>query len=39
MTIIQNFRPGVMAKYGYDDFKKIKPQNYLLCSHEESGPW
>ena len=42
-VVIQNFRPGVMAKrgYGYDDFKKINPK-IIYCSgsgYGESGPY
>ena len=42
-VVIQNFRPGVMAKrgYGYEDFKKINPK-IIYCSgsgYGESGPY
>ena len=42
-VVIQNFRPGVMAKrgYGYDDFNKINPK-IIYCSgagYGESGPY
>ena len=42
-VVIQNFRPGVMAKrgYGYEDFKKINPR-IIYCSgsgYGESGPY
>ena len=41
--VIQNFRPGVMAKrgYGYEDFKKINSK-IIYCSgsgYGESGPY
>ena len=37
-VVIQNFRPGVMAKrgYGYDDFKKINPK-IIYCSGSGYG--
>ena len=42
-VVIQNFRPGVMAKrgYGYEDFNKINPK-IIYCSgsgYGESGPY
>ncbi len=42
-VVIQNFRPGVMAKrgYGYEDFKKINSK-IIYCSgsgYGESGPY
>ena len=42
-VVIQNFRPGVMAKrgYGYEDFKKINP-GIIYCSgsgYGETGPY
>ena len=42
-VVIQNFRPGVMAKrgYGYEDFSKINPK-IIYCSgsgYGESGPY
>ena len=42
-VIVQNFRPGVMAKlgYGYDDFRRINPR-VIYCSgsgYGDSGPY
>lgn len=42
-VVIQNFRPGVLARlgYGYDDFRKINPR-IIYCSgsgYGESGPY
>jgi crotonobetainyl-CoA:carnitine CoA-transferase CaiB-like acyl-CoA transferase len=42
-VVVQNFRPGVMAKlgYGYEDFRKINPR-VIYCSgsgYGESGPY
>ena len=41
--VVQNFRPGVMAKlgFGYEDFKRINPR-IIYCSgsgYGESGPY
>jgi len=42
-VVVQNFRPGVLAKlgYGYEDFKAINPR-IIYCSgsgYGESGPY
>jgi crotonobetainyl-CoA:carnitine CoA-transferase CaiB-like acyl-CoA transferase len=42
-VVVQNFRPGVMARlgFGYEDFKKINPR-IIYCSgsgYGESGPY
>ena len=42
-VVVQNFRPGVLARmgYGYEDFKKINPR-IIYCSgsgYGESGPY
>src|SRR5258708_30501491 len=42
-VVVQNFRPGVLAKlgYGYDDFKTVNPR-IIYCSgsgYGESGPY
>jgi crotonobetainyl-CoA:carnitine CoA-transferase CaiB-like acyl-CoA transferase len=42
-VVVQNFRPGVLAKlgYGYDDFKAVNPR-IIYCSgsgYGESGPY
>lgn len=42
-VVVQNFRPGVMARlgFGYEDFKKINPR-IVYCSgsgYGESGPY
>lgn len=42
-VVVQNFRPGVMARlgYGYDDFRKINPR-IIYCSgsgYGTSGPY
>jgi crotonobetainyl-CoA:carnitine CoA-transferase CaiB-like acyl-CoA transferase len=42
-VVVQNFRPGVLAKlgFGYDDFKAINPR-IIYCSgsgYGESGPY
>lgn len=42
-VVIQNFRPGVMARlgFGYEDFRKINPR-IIYCSgsgYGESGPY
>lgn len=42
-VVVQNFRPGVMARlgYGYDDFKAVNPQ-IVYCSgsgYGEDGPY
>jgi crotonobetainyl-CoA:carnitine CoA-transferase CaiB-like acyl-CoA transferase len=42
-VVVQNFRPGVMAKlgYGYDDFKAVNP-GIIYCSgsgYGEEGPY
>lgn len=42
-VVVQNFRPGVMAKlgFGYEDFRKINPR-IIYCSgsgYGESGPY
>lgn len=42
-VVVQNFRPGVMAKlgYGYEDFRRINPR-LIYCSgsgYGESGPY
>jgi crotonobetainyl-CoA:carnitine CoA-transferase CaiB-like acyl-CoA transferase len=42
-VVVQNFRPGVMAKlgFGYDDFRRINPR-IIYCSgsgYGESGPY
>jgi len=42
-VVVQNFRPGVLAKlgFGYDDFHKINPR-IIYCSgsgYGESGPY
>ncbi|KLK92610.1 carnitine dehydratase [Microvirga vignae] len=42
-VVVQNFRPGVLAKlgFGYDDFRKINPR-IIYCSgsgYGESGPY
>ncbi len=42
-VVVQNFRPGVMAKlgYGYDDFKSVNP-GIIYCSgsgYGEEGPY
>lgn len=42
-VVVQNFRPGVMAKmgYGYEDFRKVNPR-IIYCSgsgYGESGPY
>ena len=42
-VVVQNFRPGVLAKlgYGYEDFKKVNPR-IIYCSgsgYGEDGPY
>lgn len=42
-VVVQNFRPGVLAKlgYGYEDFRKVNPR-IIYCSgsgYGESGPY
>jgi len=42
-VVVQNFRPGVLAKlgFGYDDFRRINPR-IIYCSgsgYGESGPY
>lgn len=42
-VVVQNFRPGVMARlgYGYDDFKRVNPR-IVYCSgsgYGEDGPY
>lgn len=42
-VVVQNFRPGVLARmgYGYEDFRKINPR-IIYCSgsgYGESGPY
>lgn len=42
-VVVQNFRPGVMARlgYGYDDFREVNPR-IVYCSgsgYGESGPY
>ncbi len=41
-VVVQNFRPGVLAKlgYGYEDFKAVNPR-IIYCSgsgYGEEGP-